>query len=359
MYEGFNLKNYNMTNNHNNNAGSFFHKRFLKLIFSIIIVSLVSCETEVDSSLFNENEPVVYCLLNPYDSVHYLRLERTFSGGEDIRKSAKIADSIYYSSPNVSLEIWSDKDWMIYQKEFEKTLDFSKESGYFLSNTNPIYKLSENMSLYLETGYRLLLIVKVPEDNYISTSITEILSIPEIILPAEAYRARLTIYGHNPTIIKWEDLPKHAIYELRIRMYYTEVKQSSEELTYVDVIYELNSLTDINSINQRFFREILNPDLFYAHIKSNIKPDSTIIVRKFDHIDIILKTASQEFRDFMEINQFADDNVGRPITNVIKGLGIFSTYYETSVKNFLLDVQNQDSLRYGQFTKHLNFRFWE
>ena len=69
------------------------------LILLSLTVLLLSCETEIDSNIYAEDIPVVYCNLNTNDSLHYVKLTKTFIGNQDANKMAKYSDSLYPASP--------------------------------------------------------------------------------------------------------------------------------------------------------------------------------------------------------------------------------------------------------------------
>lgn len=158
-----------------------------QIITMVLVLFLIFnnyCETEIIHDYKHESEPVVYCLINPYDSVHYLKLTRTFSGGNDARKIAKIADSLYYKNANVYLEIWSGKGWAYYRSQFEKITDIKKESGYFNSSDNVVYKLVDDIrENFGRQNIKLNLTIDIPSENKIASAVINIYRPIRIIKP--------------------------------------------------------------------------------------------------------------------------------------------------------------------------------
>ena len=113
-------------------------------LFFWISFFLSSCETDVDIIHEAENFPIIYSLLNPDDSVHYVRIQKTFTGYENALFMAKIPDSIYYRNAVVKLETW-DNNYKIQTILLEPSADIIKDKGLFASNEHKIYKTSETL----------------------------------------------------------------------------------------------------------------------------------------------------------------------------------------------------------------------
>ena len=62
----------------------------------LVCVIAVSCKTDIDISADWENIPVVYSILDPSDTIHYVRITRVFSGNESAYVMAMQPDSLVY-----------------------------------------------------------------------------------------------------------------------------------------------------------------------------------------------------------------------------------------------------------------------
>ncbi|HON17810.1 MAG TPA: hypothetical protein PK990_01420 [Salinivirgaceae bacterium] len=99
-----------------------------KLISQRVIMSalvalslLTSCETEVDITAPWQNIPVVYCVLDTADPVHYIRIQRAFLGNQNAYEMAQHSDSlIYQNSLDVKLKVLNSS------KRVVQTLDFQR-----------------------------------------------------------------------------------------------------------------------------------------------------------------------------------------------------------------------------------------
>ena len=115
--------------------------RLLYILLSIVI--FISCETDIDANIYMEPEPVVYSIINPFGNIHYVKLNKTYHGGQDALISAKIPDSIYFNKPTVKLEIRTPMGMVVYRRKMEMVDNVPKETGIFASNRNELYVLKE------------------------------------------------------------------------------------------------------------------------------------------------------------------------------------------------------------------------
>ena len=85
----------------------------LQIVFGLTMSAwlLTGCNNEVDLLAPHQDIPVVYCILNQNDSVHYVRLEHSFAGAANAYEMAKEFDSIYYPEANVWLEEYKEREY--------------------------------------------------------------------------------------------------------------------------------------------------------------------------------------------------------------------------------------------------------
>ncbi len=95
--------------------------RFSLLSLIAACVILVSCETEIDISAPWENIPVVYSILDPNDTIHYVRVNRVFLGNESAYEMATNPDSLIYDA-DLSVKIYVKNE----QNHLIKTIVFNK-----------------------------------------------------------------------------------------------------------------------------------------------------------------------------------------------------------------------------------------
>ena len=68
-------------------------QRSLFPLVALLVFGLSSCNEEIDFAGSASEAPVLYCLLDQADSIHYVKLTRAFAGNNNAVEVAQIADS--------------------------------------------------------------------------------------------------------------------------------------------------------------------------------------------------------------------------------------------------------------------------
>jgi len=319
--------------------------------FRIIIITCSiqifcsSCETEIIPYGKFENLPVVYSIINPDDSIHYLKLTRTFQGHTNPSLTARITDSIYFEDADVKLEIRTETGWVIYRNSFKKVTNYQKEAGFFGTAINELYQLEDSLNKYIKVGYKVFLIVDIPGFDKVTSASSEILNRPKIINP-DQWDRMLMLVDSVPQEIEWLGCEDCMYYELKFRINFTEIRYGR----ICDNFAEINYTYPVGNL-------YIDQDHFFRSLSNTITPDSNVIRRIYKGIDIFIQATGQEFKDYKDLYIKAADNNGKPYTNIVNGMGIFTTVFEGSRKGLKLEIKTRDSLSNGRFTKHLKFVF--
>lgn len=190
---------------------------FYTACFGVMLASM-GCNNDVQISAPYQDIPVVYCILNPADTVHYLRLEKSFNGEASALEMAQEPDSIYYPDAQVILERWEDGDKQ--QEWFMLPVTVTpREAGLFVSDPNRLYSLNAN----LEPDQEYRLQVEIPSTQKTVTAQTHLVSNFRIIKP-EYYRKSLPFSSYdNYTLVEWVTAKHTRVYHLSVRFHYLEV----------------------------------------------------------------------------------------------------------------------------------------
>ena len=109
--------------------GSINFRNELKIILFIFLLSPAACSSEIDIWDEQPTMPVVYALINPLDTLHYVRVQRSFI----IRKKEDWQnlppDSLYFSDVEVILYGRKNGENM-WVRQFQESIE-PKEDGLF------------------------------------------------------------------------------------------------------------------------------------------------------------------------------------------------------------------------------------
>jgi len=309
-------------------------------VMLVLPAMFIACESDVDIIYEAENIPIVYCLLNRYDSAHYVRLEKTFSGSKNAYNMARIPDSIYYANAQVRLDLWSG-DFKYNSINLEPVYDIIKNKGIFASNNHLIYKTSDSI-----TGTNISLVIELPEENRTVYASTKMIDPPRFRRPRNITKTIALFLTESFEI----EFSGGSYNELGIRFYYSEYKNGFEE----EKMVEIFKRHTIDPGSGKFYY-ILREENFLRPLLMLIKEDTAVIYRRFRKIDLIAYSANKDFSDFMELYQSLNDLNNSSFSNIINGYGLFASRSVSVRKDFSLSRRSLDSLANGRITRHLKF----
>lgn len=133
-----------------------------KLIYLFFLGSifLSSCETEIDTIAKYKDITVVYGLLNPNETDHYIRITKAFSGEGNANDMANDANNIYYADGEISVTIDEYDASGVFKKSFSlnRTVnEIPKDDGVFDNSQNVLYKFVES-NLKQDYTYKLKIV---------------------------------------------------------------------------------------------------------------------------------------------------------------------------------------------------------
>ena len=184
------------------------------LIFMTILFSTASCTEDLDVVGSGIPVPVVYCLLNPNDTVNYATLTKSFTGEESALEMAKDTDLRYYENADIYLEIITESGWPVKYAPFTKIPGPTKNPGIFAESPNQIYYLNVPVKAYLAEGYTIRLIVNIPDEQTYCSASQVFYPEPQILLPSPSRQTKMNLYHGETQQIKWEDKFGSACYQL-------------------------------------------------------------------------------------------------------------------------------------------------
>lgn len=333
---------------------------FIAVIISAFIM-INSCKNDFDILAPYKDTTIVYGLLNPSDSVQYIRIHKAYLGEGNAYQFAGIADSFYYGDVlNVKLERWVNNT-------LKGTIDFVRDSstivkdpGTFANYPNILYKSVGSDSIYnnynTNTGEHSIykLYIENKQTGRLITSQTPVVSKIFIGSPVGSIPIN---FVEDPFVIKWLPAYFGKIYEVVVRFHYSE--QSKSDPTQVAVKY-----VDWN-LGQKIFNggNITSPmqidigkDDFFVFLASQI-PVNPDLKRLAGKVDFIFTAGADDFYTYYKINAFPtglSQNIP-DYTNITGGLGIFSSRYIQVLKDRDLDNNTLSELVNGVYTKDLNF----
>ncbi len=356
-------------------------------ILCVLASSLLyhSCKTDLDLIAPYKESAVVYCLINPFDSIHYVRVNRIFLGEGDANVSAAMKDSVYYKPGELSVHIEKYFDNVLKQKivfteSYEKPLNpgtFNKDQLIYRSKVK--FKADSSGKLFT---YKL--VVKNNNSGTIYSSKTTL--IPELgsgtacaNLPSFCFFNTNVVSIINSstlstaiTRVKFGPPQNASICGVSLRFYYTETYATGgKNSKFVDYNLGQKKINPANSAEVVDFS--FSGDDFYRNLAQHIPIDPNVNYRMADSINFYIKAGGQELSLYNDINNTSGAfGQEKPIySNIDNGYGVFSarytkkitkTYYNclvaaTSQNTHIVSDKSLEALATGPITCKLRFMY--
>ena len=291
--------------------------RILKGILILGTIWLSACEDQVGIQVQPfESQPIIYCLIDPTDTIHSIRIERVFSGFQPPAITARNPDSLFFTEADVKV-ILSRREGGPVDPIIAKCVAMAdKEPGYFASQKHYLYQFSQIMNADgVNLFYKAEIRVEIPGLPP-ATASCNLMSPPKIWSPNSAQQF-IYIVPDNPLRIQWSG---GSWNEVDIRF---EIKEM-----YADSIAtKILQFQKVNAvlINWKYYEVRIPYDLVVQGIGKNFKYRKDIMRRYFGPVYITINTGQEEYAKYIEYQGGINDFNQNPFSNIVNGLGLLTS----------------------------------
>ncbi len=282
-------------------------KNVLKTLLFILPLSLFisSCEEDINFGGDTVQAPVVFCLLNQADTIHYLKLTRTFSGDNNAIETALIADSNYFEQATVNITEkvgnTTTRSWVL-----NDTLLTNKQPGVFYSPEQMVYyfQTPENNPLRTDATYHLD--ISVNNGEFHITSETELVDNISVSSPSgfAAYSFMTTINGtlvHSNYPVRIST-GSAKILDARLRIYIDEYYNNDPTPIQTSFEWKLGELNG-DEIQGTLATFPASGETFYTLVKNNCTNDPAITKRQLAKIVLVATGGTDALSKYILVNQ--------------------------------------------------------
>jgi len=275
----------------------------------------ISCDKDVELLAEYEDIPIVYGLINPVDSVSYLRIEKAFLTNGDIFEAAAEPDSNLYSY-KLNVRLYSDNMSIT----FDTMTVHNKEGGIFYSPDMQVYYAVTKDLLNDEDKY--FLEITNPVTGKVVTSSTSLIDGSRMSIDYP----RNKISFQTDKSIEFKSIENGRLYDVNIRFNYKEVNVNTNDTTWHYVDWVLPSQTSLNLTGGESMYFLYSSSAFYSNLLQKI-PVNNSVFRLTGNCDVIVSVADETFNVYMDVNTPSTSLViDRPsFTNIENGYGIFAS----------------------------------
>jgi hypothetical protein len=359
--------------------------KFLQFsLCSIILTSLVliaSCEDDIDFAGEHVETPVLYGLLDKNDSLHYVKLTRTFGGSNNALEVAQIEDSSYFQDAEIRIEEWSStkvRTWIL-----KDTVLTNKAPGAFYSPNQKVYYFKTkvfnisnppatgdaNLTTALKDDVTYRLIATINGGEIIVNADTKLVSAMSIAQPSAAgsyafVKMNNGVKEYNSVSLKSNN-GNAKVVDASMMVFFDEYFNGTPvRKSFTWKVGEYNG-NDAVSATSTF---PANGETFYTLIKNNCTNDPTITRRKLISVRLVMTGGSTELSKYILVNQPSSSlaqnkpsytNLSRPDGG--PAIGIFTSRMTNKLEKFsttstrALDLLSTRELCTGPITGLLMF----
>ncbi|MGV3597207.1 MAG: hypothetical protein ACO1PI_05015 [Bacteroidota bacterium] len=323
------------------------------IFFGLLLFSLFSgCSNDLDVNGPPKEVMIIYGLLNANDSEHYIRLNKAFlSGDESAFTVAKISDSIYYDSVEVTVE---EFDGHFMRSSFKLQKKFiAKDSGIFATEGSHVYYFKAA----LNTNYRYKLIVFNKRTQKIAIAETRLVGFPKPILPNPA-TTDFILDTARPLRMQYVTPQNAKMNDIIIRFYWDEYDSATGQLVaaskYIDWPVLQSYVVPSNAELKLFLK--ITPFYYFLADRLPVLPARYRVPMK---LDFMFWTADKEYKYYQDIVRPNTMIMQKKpeYTNISDGnLGLFASRSQYIIKGVTIGSSTKKLLRDNQITRKLNFR---
>lgn len=344
----------------NHHESISFNKRLW--IKTLVIISLciqLSCENELIPYKLGQSIPVIYGVLDPADSIFYVKIEKTLVGDTDALILSRVDSNKYFSNVEANLEYINPDSSIdrIYLSRMDVT---GKTDGIFLQEPNFIYGgRRDDFDHWRDYGFmnegHLKLTVYIKDINKIIECRTEIPAKPIFVEPKPGVQTLIFFSNETPyRIVFYRQY--YYYYEVVILFKYSENRKDG---TIQTKQLEFRTLYPPKEnpfpYTDHMIEQQLTPQVFLNRIARQINDSKDVISRKFRGIDFIIRKGLPAYYDYF-YSVTADLAIEvQPISNIPDGIGVFTCFSSTVSSDHMLNPAALYILCNDTTTRHLKF----
>jgi len=299
-------------------------------VLLLMAVAFFSCETDIDINAEPTDITVVYGLIDPADTVHYIKINKVFSGEANAYELALNASNYNYAEGEIRVTVEGNNN--VYTL-IRVTDEIPKDAGIFDNSSNVLYKFTEP-SINNDAIYTLKIVNTLLNKEV--TSSTRIVKESGVGDPKRTnelgfWSGNISTGNYIPENVSvsfGENIGRvQAFMIFNYIEHYTSAsgKNSVQKKVTINLGEKKSAST---SNNQLSF--LLKGQTFFSSIVSAIAAPSAVpdfSHRELENISIELSLAGTELSTYMEASAPSTTvNQNKPsYTNVINGIGIFSS----------------------------------
>ncbi len=331
----------------------------MKNVFEVIIILIIvcSCETDFNIEASEKEIPIVYGVLNVTEPKQYIRVQRAFlSKDGKVSELSKDPNILYYSNGKAILTIPSTGRTILGKRINSEDIGIKRDSGFFAESPNILYEFDTKDWLVTAPSK---VIFTFDNESLLKGVSAQIALVKDLQLREGVPSAPLN-FGYDRVItMGWNHSTETKLFDLIMRINYQEKSNKTNGIFLEkSVDWFLKDNLEVGSDPTKGSYSFKGIEFF--KFLGNTLPISSDIQRNMKSIDILLTAGGIEFKEILNLNQanfgLTGSNSVPRYNNIVNGIGFLSSRMRVTRTDISLSSVTLDSLKFGVYTKALQFK---
>ncbi|SFT53309.1 protein of unknown function [Lishizhenia tianjinensis] len=338
---------------------------FFLTLFSGLL--LFSCSTEFSINGEYQETPIVHAIIDANDTIHYIKINKTFLGDGNSFEFAQIPDSSYFKSVEGKVAEFVNGT-KIREFTLRDTTITNKEEGVFYAPEQVVYYFQTPATNKLNPEARLDLELDLNNGSHIVTASTELVYGVEVTDPKNITQLNFAEDkvedkgDYKNEAFKFSEGVNAVVYDYRIFITYNEFTAagSTQKTLEWKIGEQDRESTTLGLIN-------MNGINFYELLRNSIPQDEDVIKRTLHSMRFQVVGGSEDLYNYILVNKPSSSLAqNKPtFTNLDGALGVFTSRMKHSItrtafggfspNSRILSVNSTKELCQGAITSPLLF----
>ncbi|MCD6346639.1 MAG: hypothetical protein J7L96_04385 [Bacteroidales bacterium] len=303
-----------------------------KVVFVILGFTLLIAACETDPVIYIDSKPipVIYGIFDNGDSIHYLKVGRSFGAANDPLESASVYDSLFFTDLDVKVRLTSDRNPKGTLLELEKVTEIPKDAGIFHFPGQVLYRFEKHLMMY--NGH-VVVEVKVP-DLPIARAEIEMVRLCSLSTP-KVNQQFIYLVPASPLRVHWSGNPWN---EIDVAFEFIEDMGNS---TFISKWVHIQNANYFDSPHEKYREMKITYEEFIREVLLQIPRDDMVKQTFLGYISITVLGGDANMVQYKKyLNGYTDFNI-QVFSNIENGIGLVA-----SRTSFV-----RDSLRFDYTTR--------
>jgi len=338
-------------------------KRLKNLLIAFTSVLLFgSCSTDFDIIAPYQQYTIVFGLLDQSESIHYIKVNKSFLGDGNAYDYASIRDSSEYDKVDGTIERWYNGSLVETYYLYDTTVSV-KDSGLFYYPEQTVYYFVKS-GLNEDSEYRLNL--NIEEGKKLVSGATNLVKNMSVNMIVTNPVFKINLSGAQ--INTYQDYTIDFNTSENGRKFDTWLQFRYDEYTATDTLkkavkWKISSYRSLSTNGGENVDAIISGEGFFVQIQSRIQQDANVLKRVPRAVDLLIVGANEDLSTYMDVNAPSTGLIQEKpsFTNLTddgatpSSLGIFASRYTRTIFNKILHENSLKELCQGQYTYNLGF----